>query len=144
MGAKRRSAFWQAIIGTVLGGLVLAGLLAVIGVLGRLRFDQILFITLLLGCAAILLLGAVLAIGVLRDRKLTDDWRADVNARLTRIEARLEKHGSRLTEIELHPLLEAAEEAGMSGRVLPTGEVELRMQGDPAASDERKAAQDPR
>jgi hypothetical protein len=140
MGAKRRSPFWQAIVGTVLGGLVLAGLLAVIGVLGRLRFDQVLFITLLLGCAAILLLGAVLAIGVLRQGNLADAWRTDVNARLARLEARVEKHGRRLTEIEVQPLLEAADEAGMKSRVLPTGEVQLRMHGDLAASDERPPA----
>ena len=76
MGAKRRSPFWQAIAGTVLGGLVLAAMLALIGVLGRLRFDQVLFITLLLGCAAILLLAGVLAFGVLRQHRLTDGWRA--------------------------------------------------------------------
>jgi hypothetical protein len=140
MGAKRRSPVWQAIFGTVVGGLILAAMLALIGVLGRLRFDQVLFITLLLGCGGILLLGAVLGIGVLRDRKVSDDWRAEVNARLTRLEARAEKHGRRLTELEVQPLLEAAEEAGMRSRVLPTGEVELRMQGDLRARDERPPA----
>jgi len=140
MGAKRRSPVWQAIFGTVVGGLILAAMLALIGVLGRLRFDQVLFITLLLGCGGILLLGAVLGVGVLRDRKVSDDWRAKVNARLTRLEARAEKHGRRLTELEVQPLLEAAEEAGMRSRVLPTGEVELRMQGDLEARDERPPA----
>ena len=140
LGAKRRSPVWQAVIGTGLGGLVLAGLLALIGVLGRLRFDQVLFLILLLCCAGFVLLGVVLAIGVLRQRRLSDDWRAEVNARLARLEARVEKHGRRLTELEAQPLVDAAEEAGMRGRVLPTGEVELRMQGDPAASDEREPA----
>ncbi len=140
MGAKRRSPFWKGIVGTALGGVVLAGLVALIGVLGRLRFDQVLFLILLLGCAAFVLLGAVLAIGVLRQRQLSDDWRADVNARLTRLEARVEKHGRRLTQLEAQPLVDAAEEAGMRGRVLPTGGVELRMQGDLAASDERQPA----
>jgi hypothetical protein len=140
LGAKRRSPFWQAIVGTVLGGVILAGLLALIGVLGRLRFDQVLFLILLLGCAGFVLLGTVLAIGLLRQGKLSDDWRTDVSARLARLEARVEKHGRRLTEIEVHPLLEAAEEAGMRSRVLPTGEVQLGVQGDVAASDERPPA----
>jgi hypothetical protein len=140
MAARRRSPFWQAFVGTVVGGSILAGMLAVIGVIGRMRFDQVLFIMLLLGAAAILLLGCVLLLSVLRQRHLSDDWQADVGARLTRLEARIEKHGRRLTEMEVQPVLEAAGEAGMRGRILPTGEVELEMTGDLEAGDERRQA----
>jgi hypothetical protein len=129
----RRSAFWQAVAGTVVGGLILAGILSLVGVIGQADHHTVLGVVAAVAqFAAFCFVAACLVARARKDRR-DDAWRAATDRRLARPEKRSHRR-------DAEPLLAVGREFGLEGRVLADGGVEFAKPEDldVEAEDQRR------